>query len=184
MRAGLEQLVGDAGQRASLLAHGTTVATNAVLEGRLARTALVTTEGLADVIEIGRQDRPSLYDQFADRPPPLVARDLRFEVRERLAADGSELTPVDLDALPVLPDDVEAVAVCLLHADLDPAHEQAVAVGAARAGAWTWSPPTRCRRSSASTSAPSPRWSNAGLRPPVPDLPAAAHRSGRRGARS
>ncbi|HEY1117259.1 MAG TPA: hydantoinase/oxoprolinase N-terminal domain-containing protein, partial [Acidimicrobiales bacterium] len=125
VRAGIAQLT--AGERPVLLAHGTTVATNAVLEGRLARTALVTTEGLADVIEIGRQDRPSLYDQFADRPVPLVPRDLRFEVSGRLAADGTELEPIDVSTLPDLPADVEAVAVCLLHADLDPSHEQAVA---------------------------------------------------------
>jgi N-methylhydantoinase A/oxoprolinase/acetone carboxylase beta subunit len=125
VRAGIEHLT--PGERPALLAHGTTVATNAVLEGRLARTALVTTEGLADVIEIGRQDRPSLYDQFADRPPPLVPRDLRFEVIGRLAADGTELTALDLSSLPDIPDDVEAVAVCLLHADLDASHERAVA---------------------------------------------------------
>ncbi|MCO8127277.1 hydantoinase/oxoprolinase family protein [Acidimicrobiia bacterium EGI L10123] len=124
VRAGVAELTS---ARPALLAHGTTVATNAVLEGRLARTALITTRGLADVIEIGRQDRPSLYDQFADRPVPLVPRELRFEVAGRRAADGTELEPVDLDALPDLPDDVEAVAVCLLHADLDPSHEQAVA---------------------------------------------------------
>ena len=125
VRSGIEQL--SPGARPALLAHGTTVATNAVLEGRLARTALVTTEGLADVIEIGRQDRPSLYDQFADRPAPLVPRELRYEVPGRLAADGGELAPIDLDALPVIPPDVEAVAVCLLHADLDPSHEQSIA---------------------------------------------------------
>jgi N-methylhydantoinase A/oxoprolinase/acetone carboxylase beta subunit len=124
VRAGVDAL---GSGRPMSLAHGTTVATNAVLEGRLARTALITTEGLADVIEIGRQDRPSLYDQLADRPPPLVPRDLRFEVPGRLAADGSELQPIDVSALPELPDDVEAVAVCLLHADLEPAHEVAVA---------------------------------------------------------
>ena len=125
VRTGIERLT--AGERPAFLAHGTTVATNAVLEGRLARTALVTTEGLADVIEIGRQDRPSLYDQFADRPVPLVPRDLRFEVAGRLAADGTELEPIDVSTLPDVPADVEAVAVCLLHADLDPSHEQAVA---------------------------------------------------------
>ncbi|MFP5320247.1 MAG: hydantoinase/oxoprolinase family protein [Acidimicrobiia bacterium] len=125
VRTGIAELLG--AERPSLLARGTTVATNAVLEGRLARTALVTTEGLADVIEIGRQDRPSLYDQLADRPAPLVPRELRFEVAGRLAADGTEVRPVDPSTVPTLPDDVEAVAVCLLHADLDPAHEQAVA---------------------------------------------------------
>jgi N-methylhydantoinase A/oxoprolinase/acetone carboxylase beta subunit len=125
VRTGVAQLA--PGERPALLAHGTTVATNAVLEGRLARTALITTQGLADVIEIGRQDRPGLYDQFADRPVPLVPRELRFEVGGRLAADGTELEPIDLAGLPDLPEDVEAVAVCLLHADLDPSHEQAVA---------------------------------------------------------
>ena len=126
VREGIDRLRQDEALPA-LLAHGTTVATNAVLEGRLATVALVTTEGLADVVEIGRQERPSLYDQFVDRPPPLVERRLRFEVPGRLRADGSELDRVRVDALPDLPGDVEAVAVCLLHADLDPTHEQAVA---------------------------------------------------------
>jgi N-methylhydantoinase A len=130
VRAGVAELA--AGERPALLAHGTTVATNAVLEGRLARTALVTTAGLADVIEIGRQDRPSLYDQFTDRPTPLVPRELRFEVGGRLTADGTELVAPGLSSLPAIPGDVEVVAVCLLHADLDPSHEQAVA-GALRA---------------------------------------------------
>jgi N-methylhydantoinase A/oxoprolinase/acetone carboxylase beta subunit len=92
-----------------VLAHGTTVATNAVLERRGATVALVTDAGFEDVIEIGRQNRPSLYDPFADRPEPLVPRELRVAV-----------------GAPV-PDGAEAVAVCLLHADLDPAGEQAVA---------------------------------------------------------
>jgi len=117
--------------RPSLLAHGTTVATNALLERRGAVVALVTNQGLADVVEIGRQDRPSLYDQLADRPEPLVPRELRFEVRGRLAADGSEVEPLDLASLSDLGDGagrVETVAVCLLHADLNPEHERAVAV--------------------------------------------------------
>ena len=71
-----------------VLAHGTTVATNALLERRGARTALVTTEGFRDVIEIGRQNRPSLYDLTRDRPPPLVPRELRFTVRERMGPEG------------------------------------------------------------------------------------------------
>jgi N-methylhydantoinase A/oxoprolinase/acetone carboxylase beta subunit len=115
------------GGRPSLLAHGTTVATNALLERRGARVALVATKGFADVIEIARQDRPSLYDSTVDRPPPLVPRERRHEVAGRLAADGTELEPVDLASLPDVDPDAEAVAVCLLHSDLDPSHERAVA---------------------------------------------------------
>lgn len=111
---------------ATEMSHGTTVATNALLERRLARVALVTNRGLADVIEIARQDRPSLYDPFADRPAPLVPRDLRFEVDGRLASDGTEIEPLDVSALTAIPHDVDVVAVCLLHSDRDPAHEQAV----------------------------------------------------------
>jgi N-methylhydantoinase A/oxoprolinase/acetone carboxylase beta subunit len=109
-----------------VLAHGTTVATNALLERTLGRVALVTTRGFADVIEIARQARPSLYDARVDRPEPLVPRALRFEVAGRLDAHGRELEPFD----GVVPDvgSVDAVAVCLLHADLDPRHERAVAV--------------------------------------------------------
>jgi N-methylhydantoinase A/oxoprolinase/acetone carboxylase beta subunit len=113
--------------RPTLLAHGTTVATNALLEGRVARAALVTTRGFADVIEIARQARPSLYDVWHDRPAPLVARELRFEVGGRLDATGTELEALDPDSIPGIPDDVRAVAVCLLHADLNPVHEQLVA---------------------------------------------------------
>ena len=111
--------------RPARLAHGTTVATNALLERRGAPVALVTTRGFADVIEIGRQDRPSLYDSDADRPVPLVPREWRLEVEGRLGADGAEVTPIG--AVPAVPDGVGAVAVCLLHSDLDPAHEEAVA---------------------------------------------------------
>jgi N-methylhydantoinase A/oxoprolinase/acetone carboxylase beta subunit len=153
VRDGLALL--DAGHPAEL-AHGTTVATNALLERRGACVALVTTEGFADVIEIARQDRPSLYDQRADRPVPLVPRALRFEVVERLAADGTELVPLDHGSVAEVvralterggadgsaagaPGDgggssVEAVAVSLLHADLDADHEVAVAGTLAAAG--------------------------------------------------
>jgi N-methylhydantoinase A/oxoprolinase/acetone carboxylase beta subunit len=91
------------------LRHGTTVATNALLERRGGRIALVTTPGFTDIIEIARQVRPSLYDQWADRPVPLVPRELRFES----ATD--------------VPDHVDSVAVCLLHADLDPSGEREAA---------------------------------------------------------
>jgi N-methylhydantoinase A/oxoprolinase/acetone carboxylase beta subunit len=117
----------DTGGRPELLAHGTTVATNALLERRGAAVAVVTNEGLTDVIEIARQDRPSLYDQLADRPVPLVPRERRHSVSGRLAADGAELVPVSPVVAPPLDPGVEAVAVCLLHADLNPDHELAVA---------------------------------------------------------
>ncbi len=120
-------------RRVDLLAHGTTVATNALLEGRLATTALVTTQGFADVVEIARQDRPRLYDQWADRPPPLVERDRRLEVAGRLDATGKEVE--GLGEIPEVPEGTEAVAVCLLHADLDAGHERAV-TEALRAGGW------------------------------------------------
>jgi len=111
----------------ALLAHGTTVATNALLERRGAVVALVTNRGFADVIEIARQDRPSLYDPWDDRPVPLVPRHLRLEVGGRLDATGAEIEPVPEDAPPPVPAGVEAVAVCLLHSDLNPAHEATVA---------------------------------------------------------
>ncbi len=111
--------------RPAVLAHGTTVATNALLERHLGRVALVTTRGFADVIEIARQARPSLYDAYVDRPAPLVPREARFEVSGRLDAHGHELEPFDGVVADV--GRVDAVAVCLLHADLDPSHERAVA---------------------------------------------------------
>jgi N-methylhydantoinase A len=112
------------------LAHGSTVATNALLERRGARTALVTTEGFRDVIEIGRQNRPALYDLTRDRPPALVPRELRFTVRERMGPDGV-LVPLDGESVRAAVDacreaGVEAVAVCLLFGFLHPEHERRV----------------------------------------------------------
>jgi N-methylhydantoinase A/oxoprolinase/acetone carboxylase beta subunit len=124
VREGLAALGHD---RPTSLAHGTTVATNSLLEGKTAPVALVATEGLRDVIEIGRQDRPALYDTSVVRPAPLVPRTWRLEVQGRLDRDGHELERVDPSTLPKIPDEAEGVAVCLLHADLDPAHEQLVA---------------------------------------------------------
>lgn len=137
VRGGVEGLArgGPRGsERPELLAHGTTVATNALLERRGARVALVTTEGFADVVEIGRQERPSLYDPWADRPEPLVVRGDRLEVRERLDASGGVLVAYEAGSAPDVPVGVEAVAVCLLHADLDPRHEQVVASDLRAAG--------------------------------------------------
>jgi N-methylhydantoinase A len=113
-----------------VLAHGTTVATNALLERRGARTALVTTEGFRDVLEIGRQDRASLYDLAAHRPAPLVPRELRFTVRERMGAEGV-LVPLENDSVVAVVEAlraaaVEAVAVTLLFSFLYPDHERRV----------------------------------------------------------
>ena len=116
------------------LVHGTTVGTNAVLERRGARVALLTTSGFRDLIEIGRTKRniPALFIPTFTRPKPVVERKDRFEVTERLGPDGAVLVPLDpasieraLDAALAAP--AEAVAVCLLHAYLNPAHEHAVA---------------------------------------------------------
>lgn len=115
------------GGRPDSLAHGTTVATNALLERAGAPVTLVTTEGFADVIEIGRQARPSLYDPWIDRPEPLVPRAARLEVRERMAADGTVLVALTASAIDDLVgrcDPQWPVAVALLHSDLYPDHER------------------------------------------------------------
>jgi len=111
--------------------HGTTVATNAVLERRGARTALVTTEGFRDVLELRRMRMPHLYDYFWTKPPSLVPRRARFEVAERVTAAGEVLRPLDDDEVRSLAGALrahrpEAVAVCLLHAHLHPEHERRV----------------------------------------------------------
>lgn len=116
----------------SLVMHATTVATNAILEGRLARTAFVITRGFADLLEIARQIRPSLYDLEAMKPVPLVPRELCFEVGERVNSDGTiaeELSDVDVEAViaGIAAAKVETVVVCLLHSYINPAHELAVA---------------------------------------------------------
>ena len=109
--------------------HGMTVGTNALLEGRVARTALFATEGFTDLEELGRQARAELYRLCAGHPPPLVPAELRVAVPERTGPDGV-LSPLDVDTLAVsLPalEGVEAAAVCLLWGFRHPAHEQRVA---------------------------------------------------------
>ncbi len=113
------------------LGHGTTVGTNAIIERKTARTALITTQGFRDVIELARQRRPDLYDLDVDKPRPLVPRNLRFEVRERTAYDGSIVTPLDEGQVRSIVGrlrelDVSAVAVCFLHSFVNPAHERRV----------------------------------------------------------
>ena len=121
--------------------HGTTVATNTLLQRTGARTALVVTAGFRDVLQIGRQERPHLYDWRQRKPEPLVPRHLRFEVKERVLYTGDVLTPLDEADLQTLVErlgdaHVDAVAVCLLHSYANPAHEQAVgkAIGKALPG--------------------------------------------------
>ena len=111
--------------------HGSTVATNALLEGKWAKTALITTRGFRDVLEIGRQNRPKLYDLFFNRPIPVVPRDQRYEVTERLDYRGNVIQPLvqeDVEGLiPLLrTEGVDAVAVVFLFSYLDPTHERAV----------------------------------------------------------
>lgn len=112
--------------------HGTTVVINAVTERKGATTALLTTAGFRDVLEIGRANRPDLYNLAYRKPRPFVPRRRRFEVGERLDHRGRELTPLDEAALPaiakrVLEAGAEALAICFLHAWADPVHESRAA---------------------------------------------------------
>ena len=133
--AGIAQGLADCGRSGADVAyfgHGTTVATNALIQNRLARTGMITTAGFRDVIEIGRQTRPRLYDVQVERQPPLVSRDLRLEVAERLRFDSTVERPLDTDALRqavrrLREEKVEAIALCFLFAFLNPAHEQEAA---------------------------------------------------------
>lgn len=112
--------------------HGSTVATNALLERKGVRTALITTKGFEDVLEIGRQTRPDIYDLFVVRPRPLVDARYRYGVWERVLFDGKiEREPDMAEIAAILEDirsqDVESVAICLLHSYANPAHEEIIA---------------------------------------------------------
>jgi len=127
----LAQSAGDVSQ-VEFLVHGTTAILNAVLTGAFPRTALITTDGFRDVLEIMRGDRKDLFDITQRKPAPLVPRPLRFEVEERVDADGSVVeapTTAHLRAVAerVVESGAEAVAVCLLNSFANPAHEEAVA---------------------------------------------------------
>ena len=113
----------------SLVIHGTTLATNAIIERKGARTALVTTEGFRDTVEIRHENRFEQYDVNIDLPPPLVPRRLRFVVPERIDARGRTVIPLDEDAVAALAgrlaaQGVESVAIGFLHSFTNPAHEQ------------------------------------------------------------
>jgi len=129
MVAGLEMISTTNGRK---IIHGSTVATNALLERKGARTALITTKGFRDVLQIGRQNRPRLYDFFADPPPPLVPDEWRHEVTERVNHRGEIQIPLDINELdaiiPFMKDEgISSVAVCLLFSFLTPTHEQDIA---------------------------------------------------------
>ncbi len=143
---GLEGILADAAIAAGdigLILHGTTLATNAIIERAGACTALIVTEGFRDSVEMAYENRFEQYDINVDKPKPLVPRYLRLPVRERMSAGGHIVTPLDEESvralLPVLEDEgVESVAIGLIHAYANPGHEQRVAeiISAARPDLW------------------------------------------------
>ncbi|MCW3475387.1 hydantoinase/oxoprolinase family protein [Limobrevibacterium gyesilva] len=130
---GIEEGIGRVGAAPAdvgYFGHGTTVATNALIQHRGVRTGLITTDGFRDLLEIGRQKRPELYDMQADKPETLVSRDLRLEVPERVRHDGTVETALDEEALRAAvrrlrADGVKAVAVCFLYGFVRTDHEEA-----------------------------------------------------------
>lgn len=120
-------------------AHGTTVATNALLQRKGPKTALITTKGFRDLLEIGRQVRPAIYDLQLDAAPPLVERENRLEISERIGPKGEaviELTDAEIEAIVgelARLEDVESIAVCLIFSFLNPAHEQRIAAALRKA---------------------------------------------------
>ncbi|MCG8508561.1 MAG: hydantoinase/oxoprolinase family protein, partial [Rhodospirillales bacterium] len=120
--------VGTTADKIGFLGHGTTVATNALIELRGVKTGLIVTDGFRDLLEIGRQKRPSLYDMDADKPEILVARDLRLEVPERIKNDGSVDTPLNSEAVReaarrLSNAKVKAIAICFIYGFLNTKHE-------------------------------------------------------------
>ena len=129
----LKAKIGISGEDVGRFAHGTTVATNALLQCKGAKISVITTRGFRDLLEIGRQVRPSIYDLQADAPPPLADRQSRLEIEERVGPDGKVLTQLTdtaieqlLDELSELPD-IESIAICLLFSFANPDHEQRIA---------------------------------------------------------
>ncbi|MCL4544042.1 MAG: hydantoinase/oxoprolinase family protein [Chloroflexi bacterium] len=129
IQQGLAELAGTA---PTTVIHGTTIVTNAILQNRGARTAFLTTRGFRDLLLLGRQDRPALYDLRARPPDPLVPVDRSLEVAERIAADGQVVEGLTAEtvarlAVAIRALDVEAVAICLLFSFLHPDHERRLA---------------------------------------------------------
>jgi N-methylhydantoinase A len=129
---GLQEIGAFLPEEIAQVAHGTTVATNALIERKGSRVALITTRGFRDVLEIGRQTRPDHFDMYRDHPPPVVPRWRRFEVAERILADGSihvELTDAEIDRVvnEALLSSADAIAISLLFSFLNPEHECRIA---------------------------------------------------------
>ncbi len=133
--AGIREIlaqIGGAGADVAFVGLGTTVMTNALLERKGALTGLITTAGFRDLLEIARQIRPHTFDPFVSKPAPLVPRQLRQEVLERVAADGTIVAALDQSSLAAAIDHlqaagVKAIAVCLLNSYANPSHERAIA---------------------------------------------------------
>lgn len=131
MLAGLEIITPGGLSALQQVSHGSTVATNAILERKGAKTALITTQGFRDLLFIGRQNRPQLYALQPQLPPPLIQRQWCYEIPERLDYTGAVLTALDTKALDLVLDDItaqgiESVAVCFLYSYVNAAHEQIV----------------------------------------------------------
>lgn len=134
--AGIDRILGMVDisfDQVDYLVHGTTIGTNALIERKGARTGLLTTEGMRDILDIGRIERPDagLYDIFVDTPQPLVPRYLRREVRERVGADGAVVIPLDektarQEVRFLKEQAVESIAICFIFSFRNPAHEQRV----------------------------------------------------------
>jgi N-methylhydantoinase A len=138
IQQGLTRICAETGSRVNQIeiVHGTTVGTNALLQRRGARTALITTHGFEDVLVIGRQARPELYDLNAIKPPPLVDDELRLGIKERVVASGEVIQPLDEQELRKLVrklkrSQVEAIAISLLFSFLHPEHEERIAAALA-----------------------------------------------------
>ncbi|MGZ0186924.1 MAG: hydantoinase/oxoprolinase N-terminal domain-containing protein, partial [Alphaproteobacteria bacterium] len=127
--AGGLEIAGANPESVSLVCHGTTLATNAVLEGKWAKTGLITTAGFRDILELARQRRPSFFNLDIEKPTPPALREARLEVPERVDHAGNVVTPLDEAAVRHAAEALrdmgcQAVAVCFLHSYANPAHEE------------------------------------------------------------
>ena len=162
LRAGLQSLQRTDGQRLGEVRHGTTVVTNALLERRFARTALLCTRGFRDTLELRRLWREHLFGHDWERPVTLIPRSLRLEIDERVGSKGEILRPLDEDQARAVARDlraagVESVAISFLFSFLEPAHERRVAeIIREECPGWPSRSPPSCCRKSTSTSAPAP----------------------------